>query len=226
MEETNADGTKNLVYRKRFTQSVSCDENAQDTQGVVYPEIVWNLISKHLKPEQIGSFAGINRVCYALTKRESFWRTLYQRHCQYNSKLPARLRIEDSCKLYGLQQRVIRALYHTYKVFTKNVSIEARQDSQLHLLVKRRCVNVWYHKGMSDWKVYFKFKKSNPYRKNRPSEQADFIEEWGRIEANPEEDSQVLQVSTEFFEVTAILVALFEIQFEGGLRELQQDLGV
>lgn len=38
--------------------------------------------------------------------------------------------------------------------------------------------------------MYFKFKKSTPYRRI----EMDFIDELGRIDANPEEDAQVLQV--------------------------------
>lgn len=192
-EEIDVDGTKKLVYKKKRNRSKS-DDNIDDRPGIVYPEIVWYLISKYIKPEDISSFAGINKACYALTKRESFWRTLYKRHCQNNSKLLTRLRIENGYKLYGLRQRVIRALYHTYDVFTKRVIAQAAHDSRPHLLVKRRCISVWYSKGTSDWSVYFKFKKPCIYQKIEASQQMDFIEELGRIEANSEDDCQVLQV--------------------------------
>lgn len=64
-------------------------------------------------------------------------------------------------------------------------------DFRPHELVKRRCSNVWFCKGTSHWSIYFKFKKLRPIE---TTTKVDFIEELGRIDANPEEDSQVLQV--------------------------------
>lgn len=191
IEEVNADGSKNFVYKKKRNHSKNEPENIDDRPGIVYPEIVWYLISPYIKPEEIGNFARINKATYAITHRESFWRALYKRYCQNNPKLPEKLRIENSYKLYGLKQRVIRALYHTYDVFIKRVLQQASQDSRPHQLVKRRCVNVWYCKGASYWVVYFKLKKSNLEQRIKT---LDFIEELGRIDANPEEDSQILQV--------------------------------
>lgn len=193
IEEINADGTKNFVYKKKKKHS-KAEDNVEDSPGGVYPEIVWYLISHYIKPEDVGRFAGINRATFAITERESFWRTLYKRYCQNNPKLPERLRLENGYKLYGLRQRVIRALYHTYNVFIKKVLQQATQDSLPHLLVKRRCVNMWYCKGVAHWSIYFKFKKPSFL----PRIETNFIDELGRIDANPEEDNQVLQVCVHF----------------------------
>lgn len=190
VEEIAADGTKNFVYRKK-KNSKSEFVNIEDRPGVVYPEILWYQISKYIKPEDIGNFAGINKTTYAITRQKSFWRTIYKRYCERSPKLPDRLRIENSFKNYGLRQRVIRALYHTYDVFVKKVAQQALHDSKPHELVKRRCVNVWFCKGTSHWSIYFKLKKLWPMERNG---QFDFIEELGRIDANPEENAQVLQV--------------------------------
>lgn len=189
IEEVNADGTKSFVYKKKRNNS-KVEDNIEDRPGVVYPEIVWYLISRYIKPDDIGTFARINKATYAITKRESFWRTLYKRYCQNNPKLPERLRLENGYKLYGLRQRVIRALYHTYDVFIKKVLQQAAHDSRPHLLVKRRCVNMWYCKGSSHWSIYFKFKRPCLM----PRIETNIIEELGRIDANPEEDNQVMQV--------------------------------
>lgn len=194
VEEKDADGTKSIVFKKKRNHSKT-DINDSGRPGIVYPEIIWYLISWYIKPEDIGNFAAINKATYAITKRESFWRTLYYRYCQYHPKLPQRLCIENSYKLYGLRQRVIRALYHTYDVFIKRILQQAPHDCQPHQLVKRRCVNVWYCKGPSHWSVYFKLKKLQPMRRVEMNRNIDFIEELGRIDANPDEDSQVLQVS-------------------------------
>lgn len=193
IEEVNADGTKSFVYKKKRIHS-KMEDNIEDRPGVVYPEIVWYLISKYIKPDDIGAFARINKATYAITKRESFWRTLYQRYCQNNPKLPEKLKLENGYKLYGLRQRVIRALYHTYDVFIKKVLLQAAHDSRPHLLVKRRCVNMWYCKGSAHWSIYFKFRRPCLL----PRIETNIIEELGRIDANPEEDNQVLHVCGSF----------------------------
>lgn len=191
VEEILEDGCKTFVYRRK-KQVHKPEDNIDTRPGIEYPEIVWYLISHYIKPEEVGHFAGINKATYAITKRESFWRTLYKRYCQNHPKLPERLRIENSYMVYGLQQRVIRALYHTYDVFINKVSSQQLHDYKPHALLKRRCVNVWYRKAPCYWIVYFKLKRV--YGCQRETEAVDFIEELGRIDANPEEDSQVLQV--------------------------------
>ncbi|CAH0399655.1 unnamed protein product [Chilo suppressalis] len=203
VEEINEDGTKSIIRKKKRNHS-KCENNIDDSPGIVYPEIVWYLISKFIKPEDVGRFAGINRSAYAITKRESFWRSLYNKYCENKLKLPDRLRLENSYKVYGLRQRVIRALYHTYKVFNMKVAHQATQDSKPHELVKRRCVNVWFHKGVQYWSIYFKFKKLHPLERFEMA--TSLIEELGRVDANPEENSQVLQVTCHnFYEVPPLM---------------------
>lgn len=193
IEEVNEDGIKNFVYKKKRNHSKSETANINEQSGIDYPEIVWYHISKYIKPEDVGRFAGINTTTYALTKTETFWRSLYRDYCENHPKLPERLRLENSYKVYGLRQRVIRALYHTYDVFVKKIAQNAAHDSRPHLLVKRRCVNVWFCKGPLLWSIFFKFKKQFPLQRLETTG-LNFIEELGRVDANPEEDSQVLQV--------------------------------
>ncbi|XP_073955251.1 transmembrane protein 183-like [Choristoneura fumiferana] len=190
IEEVDEDGAKKFVSKK---QSSKAEQDLENRPGVLYPEIIFYLISKYIKPEQISSFSGINRACYACTKREMFWRNLYKKYCQNHPRLPERLKIENSFKVYGLRQRVIRALFHTYKVFDLRIQRDAAQDSEPHRLVGRRCVNVWFCKGPVHCMVYFKLKKLTP---QRPYVDAgNMIDELGRIDANPEEDCQTLQIS-------------------------------
>lgn len=196
VEEINADGTKNLVYTKKKNGTKPELDVIADRPGIVYPEIVWYQISKYIKPEDIGNFAGINKTTYAITKLNSFWRSIYQCHCENNPKLPDRLKIENSYRNYGLRQRVIRALYHTYDLFIQQVFQQSFHDSKPHDLVRRRCVNVWFCKGTSHWSIYFKFKKLQPTANKAD---IDIIEELGRIDANPEESSQVMEVCTYYF---------------------------
>lgn len=195
IEELGEDGSKNLVSRKKRNHS-QCEDKFNERPGNVYPEIVLYWLSQYIKPEDIGNFAGINKTTYALTKRESFWRSIYNRYCKNHPNLPDRLRIENSYQTYGLRQRVIRALYHTYDVFVKKVQTMTA-EGRAYQLARRRCVSVWFYKGSSvSWAVYFKFKKLQIKERTKTQ---DFITELGRIDANPDQDTQVLQVTCRNF---------------------------
>ncbi|XP_026748810.1 transmembrane protein 183 isoform X2 [Galleria mellonella] len=226
VEEINADGTKNFVYKEKRTRSYY-KSNRDNRPGIVYPEIVWYFISAHIKPEDVGRFAGINKATYAITKRESFWRGLYKRYCADDPRLPQKLRIENSFKVYGLRQRVIRALYHTYHVFVEKVVQQAIHDSRPHQLVRRKCVNVWFRRKGPHWAIYFKLKK--PSLMERLHTDVDFLEELGRIDANPEENSQVLQVTCKnFFEVPPLMgmtLSSLSIVLSQGFRHHRLHLG-
>lgn len=204
IEETNADGTKSIAYKKNRNKS-KLDWEINSRPGMIYPEILWYCISHYIKPESIGTFARINKDTYAITKRKSFWRMIYKTYCQNSSKLPERLRIENSYKAYGLKQRVVRALYHTHEVFMKRIARLDLHDSRHHLLVKKRCINVWFCKGTSNWSIYFKFRKPLQLETRKS---IDFIDELGSIDANPEEDSQVLQVICKSFHAVPPLMGM------------------
>ncbi|XP_053604750.1 putative transmembrane protein 183BP [Plodia interpunctella] len=193
IEQLNPDGTKSFIYTKKRNSSKS-EASIDDRPGIVYPEIVWYHLSRYIKPEDIGNFAGINSSTYAITKTESFWRGLYKKYCDNHPRLPKKLQIENSYTVYGLRQRVIRALYHTYSLFYKNVLHQAAQDSKPHDLVRRKCVNLWFCESATHWTVYFKFKKIFA-SKTRGRWNVDFLEELGNVDANTEEDCQVLQVT-------------------------------
>ena len=193
--EIGEDGTKHLVYEKK-------KKDKKEDTGIEYPEIVFYLLSKYIKPEDIGRFAKINKSAYAVTKSKAFWILQYKRHCENHPKLPDRLRT-DSLKQYGLRQTVIRALYHTYDKFTRRI---CRKDAHPSVLISWVCVNVWYNRGLTYWNVYFKLKK--PQVHNSPSRiEKDMIEEMGRVDANPEEGAQVLMVCFVFILVSAHSIA-------------------
>ncbi|CAG4928859.1 unnamed protein product [Colias eurytheme] len=170
---------------KKKRNHTSEGDNIDNRPGVVYPEIIWYLISAFVHPEDVGTFAAINKSTYAITKRESFWYSLYKRYCANHMQLPKKLRIEENYRAYGLRQRVIRALYNTHDVFLERTAKESVYDSRPHALVGRRCVNSWFTKGQLNWSVFFKLKK-----------QGEIIvkDDTGRVDANPEEGTKVLQV--------------------------------
>ncbi|XP_030028314.2 transmembrane protein 183 [Manduca sexta] len=224
VEEINEDGTKNIVYKKKRNNS-KCEDNIDERPGNVYPEIIWYWISQFIKPDDIGNFAGINRATYFITRCESFWRGIYRRYCEKHPKLPEKLQI-DTFRAYGLRQRVIRALYHTHDEFIKKVAQQAAQDSKPHDLVKRRCVSVWYCKGAAHWSIYFKLKKMQP---TESVQSHDFFEELGRIDANPEENTQVLQVNCQhFYEVPPLMgmtLSSVSVVLSQGFRHHRLHLG-
>ncbi|XP_021193454.3 putative transmembrane protein 183BP isoform X1 [Helicoverpa armigera] len=189
IEEIAEDGTRKLVYKKKKKPE---ETPIDDRPGIEYPEILFYLISKYIKPESIGAFARINKSAYAVTRNKAFWMLQYKRHCEKSPYLPEKLRM-DSYKTYGLRQTVIRALYHTHDHFIRKI---VRHDVKPHQLVSRVCVNVWFCKGLTYWNVYFKLKKP---QLQLPSTDKDFIEELGRIDANPEEGTQVLLVTCKSF---------------------------
>lgn len=191
--EGNAEGTKSFVYKKKRNGSKSDSQDIDNRPGNVYPEIIFDLISKYIKPEDVGRFAGINKSTYAITRTKSFWQNLYQNYCENSPLLPVRNRIENSYRIYGLRQRVIRALYHTYIIFMYRVLKHPLYDWRPAELLHKKCVNVWYSKAPDspNWLISFKFKKGQPAENNGV---VDVIEELGRVNANPEESNQVLEV--------------------------------
>ncbi|XP_063826343.1 putative transmembrane protein 183BP [Ostrinia nubilalis] len=222
VEEVNEDGTKTFVYKKKKHPK---QDDMDARPGIVYPEIVWYMIARFIRPEDVGRFAAINKATYAITKRESFWTSLYKDYCQGHPKLPYRLRLENSFRVYGLRQRVIRSLHHTYDVFFKREDPECRP----HRLVKSRCVNIWFDKGPSLWTIFFKFRKQSAIRKLLSSSTNDFVEELGKLDANPEEDSQVLKVVCRSFyqgpPLMGMVLTSLKVALARGLRHYQMHMG-
>ncbi|XP_035456164.2 putative transmembrane protein 183BP isoform X1 [Spodoptera frugiperda] len=186
------DGQITLVYKNKKKNT---EPPLDNRPGKEYPEIIFYLLSKYIKPEDIASFARINKSAYLVTKSKAFWMLQYKRHCENHPKLPEKLRFE-SLKSYGLRQTVIRSLYHTYDVLNYRI---VRKEIPPNRLVSWVCVNVWYNRGLTYWNVYFKLKRPQMYEK-RISVDEDLIEEMGRIDANPEEGAQVLMVTCKGFD--------------------------
>ncbi|KAI5637636.1 hypothetical protein NE865_09619 [Phthorimaea operculella] len=199
-EEVNADGSKKIVYKKKKKAEKPEPDNIEDRPGIVYPEIVWYFISRYLTPEQIFIFALLCKDAYRATHTEAFWRRMYDRYCKSQRKqLPKRLRVDPNYRAYGLRQRVIRALYHTYTPFNMSITLLAHKNTTPHMLVKRRCVNVWYAKGTHKWNIYFKLKKPSLMERYE-APVVNFVDELGRIDANSEEGVKLLQVSCNRFQ--------------------------
>ncbi|CAK1541924.1 unnamed protein product [Leptosia nina] len=188
-EQQNEDSTIDDVdIKKNKSKNRHQVHDDSDTEpGVFYPEIVWYLISVFIEPADIGTFARICKATYNITKRESFWLCIYNLYCRKDKRLPERLRIEENYRAYGLRQRVIRALYYTYDPFVVRTS-ELEHKMTPQSLLKRNCVNTWYNKLQSHWIVYLKFRKHKPINHNMINNNE------GRVDANTEQDTKVLQI--------------------------------
>lgn len=214
--KTNPDGSTNFICTSNKKQN-NCNVSNSDSNFNDYPEILWHEISRRIDPEDIGRFALINKITYGITQQKSFWVDIYERHCKHSPYLPARLKIEDWAKTYGLKTRIIKALYHTNDFFLQKVLESSVHDSKPHELVKRRCVNMWFRKTRTNWTLYFKLKKlPHQYMKKLDY---DFMEELGRLDANPELDNQILQVHCEYFNEVPPLMGMTLTSVKLGLSK-------
>ncbi|CAH2046769.1 unnamed protein product, partial [Iphiclides podalirius] len=83
--------------------------------------------------------------------------------------------------------------------------------------------------GSSHWSVYFKLKKLQPMQRIEMNKNIGFIEELSRIDANPDEDSQVLQVTCQnFYEVPPLMgmtLSSVSVVLSQGFRHRRLHLG-
>lgn len=96
----------------------------------MYPLDIWFLISEYIRPEDVGRFAGICKLSYAVVCSAKFWFSMYRRyinmyklHHKTISHLPERLQPESMFRLYGLRTSVIRALYFLYPPFGYSIDV-------------------------------------------------------------------------------------------------------
>lgn len=201
VEEENEDGTKSMVMKKKERRKKKISNTDMlaiyEENGVDYPIDIWFLISEHIRPEDVGRFAGICKTSFAVVCSAKFWFTLYKRFYKNVRDLPERLQPECMVRLYGLRSCVIRSLYIMYLPLvmnTINISEEYPHD-----LVKRQCVLVWYEKLKSKtWLYWFKLKEERGnimcHRKSE-SHKPDLLEMLEDVWANTEEHCRILMVS-------------------------------
>lgn len=109
------------VEPRQRKKTTSLTENIEDRPGKVYPLDIWYLISEYIRPEDVGCFAGICKLSYAVVCSAKFWFSMYRRYINIYKRnhrstacLPERLQPESMFRLYGLRTSVIRALFHLY----------------------------------------------------------------------------------------------------------------
>lgn len=154
VEEENEDGSKSMVLKKRRRRRAAY-ESDRNKGGVQYPLDIWFLISEHVKPEDVGTFARICRASWAVTCSAKFWFGLYRRYYRGVTGLPERLQPECMVRLYGLRACVVRALHHCYIPFVEGIICRVRAfPEHPSALVKRVCITSWHERVRKDSWIY------------------------------------------------------------------------
>lgn len=163
---------------------------------------IWFLISEHIDPEDVQTFAMICTKTSAVVTSAKFWFHLYRRHYDERIDLPIRLQPDCMVRLGGLRACVIRSLFYTYEPFTRR--IKSIDDQDYLCLLKRECVGMWCRQEKSDWIFCYKFKQkmlkgSRCELSERKMKNNRKIEYFSDIFMNAEEGCQLLVVTTSSF---------------------------
>jgi len=180
-----------------------------------YPQDFWHLLSKFIKPEEVGVFALICRQTYKISQSQSFWRHLYSKYFDpfEHSDLPVRLKSECMSRPKGLRAGVIKMLHMTYAPFLEKQAKESSLWPDPHLLTGRICLVNWSNK-IAKKTVFFYFKLKDPNLKTNltncdqeydisdddedigdSQHTKKLIDDLSDIGHNPEEGCRILQVS-------------------------------
>lgn len=118
---------------------------------IILPEI-WLLISHHIRPEDVGTFAAVCRTTYDITRRAQFWRKLYKRYGPIEQpfggltggiSLPMRLQPESMVRLGGLRACVIRTLFYTHRPFVRRLENLNRNLDLTSFKCSLRILQMW-----------------------------------------------------------------------------------
>lgn len=66
-----------FLDKKNRRKKVNSENGDRDTFS--YPMDIWQILSRYIKPEDVGRFAGICRSANAVVNSPSFWFSLYKR---------------------------------------------------------------------------------------------------------------------------------------------------
>lgn len=197
-----------IVKRNPRRRKKTASEGGEDG-GVEYPLDIWFLISEHILPEDVSTFARICKSALHVVSTAKFWFHLYRRHYKAVPNLPERLQPECMVRLYGLRACVIRALHYTYPPFVNKLKAVTTFEGDPHNLTKRQCVLMWYQKCKNQWLFFFKLKHSTLVLGRGTggrTRQPDLLEMLGDVSANQDEGCRVLQVTClNFVEIPMVM---------------------
>ena len=167
--ENGAQVHVDLLPRRKYTGVAvheDCDRDLHGRLGNRYPFDIWCYLAKHIKPEQIQTFACLCWGANEAVNSVSFWIRLYQNFVADLMALPDRLKPDWIESRAGLKMRVVRALFIGYgnlKNLLLRETLEVTRNTQtLSKLVGLRCCQTWYKplsagKPNSSYTFYFKF---------------------------------------------------------------------
>jgi len=193
---------------EKSVSSISLPEQSPSSVYNFYPLDFWYLVSKHIEPEQVITFALICKTSYSIIQTQMFWKRLYiklyTRHYLNNpesrSSLPERLKPENIQRPRGLIPSVVRFLYSCHPPFVaqRTKALDIWPDPQV--VVGKICSVHWCRK-ISNKHVHVFFKLRNEdvqpqssYKRSQHDNLEELIEELEDIRFNPEEGAVVLQV--------------------------------
>ena len=201
----NEDGTTSYVIKEREPQHhkkrrtlTTCKSYSGTNE---YPLDIWFLISEHIEPEDVGRFAGICKMSYAVVQTAKFWFKLYKRYYRKdNSNLPERLKPPCTLRIYGVKTSAVRALYHMYPPFVERQKRISNKIFEVHphCLRKKLCVLMWHEMKKTQWFYYFKFKETGADVHGAKQKQ-DLVEILEDVSANPDEGCKILEVACKNF---------------------------
>lgn len=198
--------------RKKKTPVISKHITISESKD--YPIDIWFLIADYIRPEDVGRFACICKTSLEVVSTAKFWFRLYRKYYKSTSSLPEELQPERLVRKYGLRTAVIRALYHMYPLFVCRLTSPSTKLAEGHpdVLVKRRCISMWYIKKNRRWCYYFKLREnvSNPSRNFRKADmkRPDLLKMLDDITANPDDHCRILQITCEHFIQVPLVIGL------------------
>ncbi|XP_066999803.1 putative transmembrane protein 183BP [Anabrus simplex] len=201
VEEDGEDGATAYVIKKqprRRKKTITEDDPSTRGGGLEYPLDVWFLISEHIRPEDVATFACICKSAMHVVSTAKFWFCLYKRYYKTVPNLPERLEPECMMRLYGLRTCVIRALHYMYPPFVNKLKVVTSFEVNPHSLTKRQCILMWHQKCKNQWVFYFKLKQHSTLigrGTGTKPRQPDLLEMLEDVSANQDEGCKVLQVT-------------------------------
>lgn len=208
---------KRIRHRKK--------NNSESSGGnCVYSKEIWFLISDYIEPEDVGKFSRICKNAHCVVNTAAFWFNLYKRyHRKEHEEMPFRLQPEGLKCLYGLKQRVIRALYYMYPPFiVKCLEEEFKMTNPVYnnVVVKRKCVLTWSdQKSLKEVIYCFKLKRMDTVpTKSKPQ---TFLELLDDISVNQEAGCLILEVIANRYIVTQPVLGLTLISVNYNMKSLE-----
>uniref|UniRef100_A0A1B6C2Q9 F-box domain-containing protein n=1 Tax=Clastoptera arizonana TaxID=38151 RepID=A0A1B6C2Q9_9HEMI len=174
----------------------SKNEDDVNRNGAMFPIEIWFLISEHIRPEDISSFARICKATLGVVNMSSFWLNLYKRYYKPIPYLPERLKPDCIVRRYSLKATIIRSLFYMYPPFISIVKRKSRTPLDVtDPLIRRQCICIWQEVCKITDKYSYNFKLMRKNMSNQSnSKKMGMLETLDDINANPDIECKILQV--------------------------------